>query len=311
MLKNVLSALVSILIIAALLAGCFSGCADSSGESESNSSSNSTQESQNSETSQITETAPPIETTPEVDTEQTSQLEETSSYDPEALFDEIDDYLYAITAMEYAQYTVDGIAPSDTLCLTFVPEDKLGSLDDVYQVVSDRIRNYLREISSIDEIFDTSNEDAEATILFMSLLNSNDSHIKDIFASADNEDMVLYVTMVKETLEAMVKAGGYVICTTDEMINDLNDNALRANNKYSEKCVLFEGTVDNIDASGDYISVTSQEDMSLTNIQCFIKSDAVLDSVMDISNGDEVFIIGIVTDVGEVLGYSIDMYMIS
>ena len=45
----------------------------------------------------------------------------------------------------------------------------------------------------------------------------------------------------------------------------------------------------------------------LVNIQCFIQDDEQKEYIMNCSKGDEITVRGECTDVGELLGYSIDI----
>lgn len=91
--------------------------------------------------------------------------------------------------------------------------------------------------------------------------------------------------------------------TAQQMISDLEGNALAASNTYKGKRVTVTGNVSNIDASGDYFSITGDE-LSFTNIMINIEEEH-LDTVSSFSEGQSVTVTGEVTDVGEILGYSI------
>lgn len=96
-----------------------------------------------------------------------------------------------------------------------------------------------------------------------------------------------------------------VTVTADKLIKDLEANALKASSTYKGKRVVLTGAVSNVDASGDYIGLRGRDDFSLTNVQVFI-GDEHLDVVTGLSEGDQVTVTGQVTEVGEVMGYSID-----
>lgn len=96
-----------------------------------------------------------------------------------------------------------------------------------------------------------------------------------------------------------------VTVTADKLIKDLEANALKASSTYKGKRVVLTGAVSNVDASGDYIGLRGRDDFSLTNVQVFI-GDEHLGVVAGLSEGDQVTVTGQVTDVGEVMGYSID-----
>lgn len=93
--------------------------------------------------------------------------------------------------------------------------------------------------------------------------------------------------------------------TATQLISDLESNALSAKNTWNDKRVTITGTLSNIDASGDYFSLQGTNDFSFTNIQIFI-DDKFVDTVSGFTKGQKVTVTGDITDVGEILGYSVD-----
>lgn len=92
------------------------------------------------------------------------------------------------------------------------------------------------------------------------------------------------------------------------MIAELEDNALNASDTYKDQYVSVSGKLDNIDSDGSYINIAPLDDsFTLTFIQCYVKSDEQLETIKSKSKGDPITVKGKVTDVGEVLGYSIDI----
>lgn len=100
----------------------------------------------------------------------------------------------------------------------------------------------------------------------------------------------------------------YTSYTVQNLIDDVQSNAMKASETYKGTYVEITGILSNIDASGKYISLkASEDDYSFVSVQCYIKDDAQKSRVMEMSSGDTVTLKGQVTDVGEVLGYSIDI----
>jgi len=100
----------------------------------------------------------------------------------------------------------------------------------------------------------------------------------------------------------------YTVYDVSEMINDLEENALKAEKKYSDQYVEITGKVSNIDSDGTYISLRPSNDpYCFISTMCYIKNDEQLNKVMEMSTDDTVTIKGKVKSVGEVLGYSIDI----
>lgn len=100
----------------------------------------------------------------------------------------------------------------------------------------------------------------------------------------------------------------YTAYDVAELMDDLEANALKADDKYKEQYVELTGKLDLIDSSGKYISITPvDDDFAIIGVQCYIKNDDQKSAVMDMSIGDTVIVKGKITDVGEVLGYSLDI----
>lgn len=96
-----------------------------------------------------------------------------------------------------------------------------------------------------------------------------------------------------------------LVVTAQQLIDDLEANALAASNTYKDKRVTVTGKVENIDASGDYFTIAGTDEFSFTNIQVFI-DESFIDTVSGFSTGQDVTVTGVITGVGEVLGYEID-----
>lgn len=100
----------------------------------------------------------------------------------------------------------------------------------------------------------------------------------------------------------------YTAVTADQMIQDLQDNALKAQETYKDKYLEISGKLSNVDSSGKYISIDGVNgDFNLVTIQCYIKSDEQKSIVAELSRDQNVTIKGKVTRVGEVMGYSLDI----
>lgn len=104
----------------------------------------------------------------------------------------------------------------------------------------------------------------------------------------------------------------YDVHTVGELVDALKDNPLKAKETYKDTYVEITGKLSNIDASGDYLDLNPIDlDYCFTNVQCYIKDDDVKGKVMDMSIGDTVTLRGQITDVGEIIGYSLDIHSIN
>jgi RNA polymerase subunit RPABC4/transcription elongation factor Spt4 len=105
----------------------------------------------------------------------------------------------------------------------------------------------------------------------------------------------------------------YTQYSANQMMKDLNDNALNAEKTYNDQYVEITGKLSNIDSSGDYIDIknTDGEIYMIADITCYITDESQLDEVSKFKTGDTIKVKGKITDVGEVLGYYLDIDEIS
>ena len=92
------------------------------------------------------------------------------------------------------------------------------------------------------------------------------------------------------------------------LMNELKDNAAAASKNYKEKDVkVINGVVSNIDADGNYFNIQPEgTQFDLKSMRCDIKDKAIKDEITKLKKGGKVVVYGHVTDVGEVIGYSLD-----
>ena len=111
-----------------------------------------------------------------------------------------------------------------------------------------------------------------------------------------------------ETEEETETEIAYTKHQVSEMMEDLNGNALKADDKYNKEYVEITGELSVIDSGGKYISLTpSGETFAIIGVQCYIKNDTQKSQVMEMTVGDTVTLKGKIKNVGEVLGYSLDI----
>lgn len=102
----------------------------------------------------------------------------------------------------------------------------------------------------------------------------------------------------------------YISVTADELSETLTNNAMKAQNDYENQYLEITGKLGNIDSDGKYISIDT-DGFSLTNIQCYIKTEEQKQIIMEMSRGDSITVKGYCKDIGEILGYQIDIDEIS
>ena len=101
----------------------------------------------------------------------------------------------------------------------------------------------------------------------------------------------------------VVKAPPMVI-TVDKLMADLEDNALNASNTYKGKYVEVTGKLSTIDSGGKYFSIIPNKQFAIMGVQCYI-SEAQKATVAKFTKEQNVTVIGTISDVGEILGYSL------
>ena len=112
----------------------------------------------------------------------------------------------------------------------------------------------------------------------------------------------------KEQEKAAAEANKYVEADIDNLLNDAQNNAAKANKDYKGKFVkIVGGAVFNIESNARYIAIEGSDPYTLIHVQCYPKNNQVKDAMINLSKGQTVTVYGKITDVGEILGYSLDM----
>lgn len=100
----------------------------------------------------------------------------------------------------------------------------------------------------------------------------------------------------------------YAAYSVDDMVSDLKSNALNASTKYKGQYIEITGRLTTIDSSGKYICLEPVNDpYTFTSVMCYIQNDEQLQQVSQMSTDQTVTLRGKCTDVGEVLGFYLDI----
>lgn len=135
--------------------------------------------------------------------------------------------------------------------------------------------------------------------------NSNDeSNMENVIAETETEGGTVENPEEQEKEQKEIE---YIPVTATELSDALSNNAMKAQNDYKDKYLEITGKLGNIDSDGKYINIDSDKDFDLTGIQCYIKSDEQKETIMNMSKGDSITVKGYCKDMGEVLGYQIDI----
>lgn len=100
----------------------------------------------------------------------------------------------------------------------------------------------------------------------------------------------------------------YEKVSKDDLDDALDNNAAAAKEKYNKKYVEITGKLGTIDSDLKYISLlSSTKEYDIIGIHCTIKNQSQKDVIKTLSSDQEITVKGKITDVGEVLGYYLDI----
>ena len=99
----------------------------------------------------------------------------------------------------------------------------------------------------------------------------------------------------------------YVKIDLKTMLDELDENALKAERTYQDKYVEVVGEITNFDSDGSYISIepVNADDWNFDTVLCEVKDDDQLEFLLQKKKGDKVTIKGQIVSIGEILGYTI------
>lgn len=88
------------------------------------------------------------------------------------------------------------------------------------------------------------------------------------------------------------------------MLNELESNALKAADTYTDQYVQISGKLSAIDSAGAYISIANPNDeWGFQTIHCTVTDDSQKSVIASLNSGDVITVKGKITDVGDILGY--------
>ena len=103
-------------------------------------------------------------------------------------------------------------------------------------------------------------------------------------------------------------AKNYAEANIAVLLDDAKNNAAKANRDYKGKFVkIVGGFVFNIESNARYIQLEGSDPYTFIHVTCRPKNDQVKNAMINLSNGQQVTVYGKITDVGEIMGYSLDL----
>lgn len=110
---------------------------------------------------------------------------------------------------------------------------------------------------------------------------------------------------------AQAKQKVYADADINVLIKEAKENAALANQNYKKKDVkIIGGKILNIDSDLKYITVEGTDpNYTMLHVRCDIKSDNkdLKDSILKLKKGENVTVYGTITDVGDLMGYSLKL----
>ena len=104
----------------------------------------------------------------------------------------------------------------------------------------------------------------------------------------------------------------YTKIDIDELEDELENNAAAAKEKYNGKYLEITGRLGTIDSDLKYINLLSVTDeWDLVGVLCAVKDNKQKEVIKTLKKDDTVIVKGKITDVGEVLGYYLDIVEIT
>lgn len=100
----------------------------------------------------------------------------------------------------------------------------------------------------------------------------------------------------------------YKTYNINDMMKELDENAANADEKYRDQYAEITGKLGTIDSEGDYFEVIpTNDEFAFVGVTCNIQDDSQLDKIKQTKKGSKITVKGQITDVGESLGFYMDV----
>lgn len=215
------------------------------------------------------------------------------------------------------------------ICITNQLVDIKDSPDKI-----DELLNTMKNTSASAVMYGASHDYSGNRAALHKLFNENESaftvyDLFDLFGFAELNDLLngslLEGTSVSEPIETAptlppetvqtqpsdasndIPPSEFLAYTADELLEDLDQNALRAERKYQDQYIQLTGKICGFDSDGSYFSLDGiSYDGYSSSITCNITSEEQLNILLDKNEGDIITIQCKVTTIGESWSYSVD-----
>lgn len=135
--------------------------------------------------------------------------------------------------------------------------------------------------------------------------NSSKTDVKQSTAASSQHEQE---PATAETPESQAEVIEYTQVNKDELDTDLETNAAAAKDKWNKKYVEVTGNLSTIDSDLKYITIeSSTKSFDLKTVHCTVKNNDQKEKIKTLTKGQSITVRGQITDVGEVMGYSLNM----
>lgn len=113
-----------------------------------------------------------------------------------------------------------------------------------------------------------------------------------IFSALSNDDDDL--VNETSTQEDQPEQEEIIVISVDKLIKVFDDNEVKANNEFKGKKIEVTGIVYDIGEilNSTYVILSTNEDFSVSNVQCYFKDENEISKIAEINKGDELTFIG-------------------
>lgn len=143
------------------------------------------------------------------------------------------------------------------------------------------------------------------------ILGSSESSSNDTASNNTQTSEIIVTTTPSETVVETPASEEVVIeyqqVSAETLLTTLEENALRAETNYQDAYVEITGELSVIDSDGKYIGIDDGS-FTMINVSCYVTDESQLNTILEMNVGDTVIVKGQITDVGELLGYFVDIH---
>lgn len=140
--------------------------------------------------------------------------------------------------------------------------------------------------------------------------NTNEQTNTTVVLNEDNNEQEITTDSNNET-ENIVEEPviEYQSVDSNTLLSELENNALKAEKTYQDLYLEITGELSVIDSDGEYISIDRTDDeFSFLDITCNVTNEEQLNKILEMSIGDKIIVKGKITDIGEILGYILEIH---